>query len=836
MPESSCLHIQDSASGPIRVVDVPWPHVRVGRASFCEVRLNDPDLAGEVCRLRRRGGIWQIEPVVADSVQLDGRPVNGIRLLPFDTPIRIGHFCLTLHASKLAAPDWSAYPTQEPMQAPEPVGPSIAAEVPSARIDRGPRIEQPASALRERQRWEDRWRAAGEKLRSASPPKTPRSSLDANMSSVRPAPINIDRPIPQAVPRATRPEPAPLKEAALPRPPVAQPTPWRATSSSSSVPAGQLLRDLETEPRPRVEATLIEAELTPPAADVPARQVDTVDEPVEPSVDARISAWNPSWFDRQTGPEEGVATEVVPVVDEDPTRFTAGTEWVAPAECLETITTALEEQADPEPPGFTASTLDTEIQASPPKVEPQSLEVVEPESRSTSRRRNRATSLAAESTGRSLPPPAEWSSTGASVDLPSVEDVLAAHRPSARTRGASERSAAKKRPVDRKPSRGPALATPSFAQGPECWEMPLWLGWPPLAFASLLMGVLGCAVSWSWTWEARSASIVANRLLGKEAEFVNGRPIPLPEWVGPPSPSWWRSTPRHLTNWAVYLGRSSQASERGDEVHLLLDGALGASPIYAPARLAKARIVEASGGDSTRGLALSRDPVSLTWAARKLLRAGRKEVAFPLYRQALQLAVRTELAPETHPKFADDPQARRYLLPGEEVVRWIVADLAADRSLKFAEWSSVLPVGTVAPLVAARLLRERSRQDAEASLDLILSRDETADSDGRANAVRIAARAEAFALRAKWKDAERLYLDAIGRIDHEATRRSWWFNLADVELRLRNEAQRQEAIEEVLASAPTTDEIARRAADLRRSSQIPTEQASRIRGVGLKAN
>jgi tetratricopeptide (TPR) repeat protein len=578
--------------------------------------------------------------------------------------------------------------------------------------------------------------------------------------------------------------------------------------------------------------------LTPPARqdNAPAPHLDAVDEPVEPSVDARISAWNPSWFDRQSAPDDGVANAILPTVDEYPARFTAGTEWVAPAECLETITTAFEERAESEPPEFAASTLDAGDQAGPSKAATQSLGAVETDAPSASRRRNRAASLAAEPAGRSLPCPAEWASPGAPADWPSVDDVLAAHRPSTGSREVPGRSAARTKPSDRKPSRGPALAAPSFAQGPECWELPLWLGWPPLAFASLLLGVLGCAVSWSWTWEARSASIVANRLLGKEAETANGRPIPLPEWVVPPSPSWWRSTPRHLTNWAVYLGRSARVYERGDDVRALLDGALGASPIYAPARLATARIDEAAGGASTRGLALSRDPIPLAWAARKLLRAGRKEVAFPLYRQALELAVRSEFAPEMRPKFADDPQVRRYLLPGEDVVGRIVADLAADRSLKFAEWSTVLPVGTVAPLVAARLLRDRSRQDADASLELILGRDDPADSDGPASAIRLAARAEAFALRARWKDAERLYLEAIGRIDHEATRRSWWFNLADIESRLKNEAQRQEAIEEALASAPTTDEIARRAADLRRGPQTPAEQAPRIRGVGLKAN
>ena len=55
MPESTCLHIQDRESGPIRVVELPWISVRIGRAAHCEVRLTHHDLADEVCRLQRRG-------------------------------------------------------------------------------------------------------------------------------------------------------------------------------------------------------------------------------------------------------------------------------------------------------------------------------------------------------------------------------------------------------------------------------------------------------------------------------------------------------------------------------------------------------------------------------------------------------------------------------------------------------------------------------------------------------------------------------------------------------------------------------------------------------------
>src|SRR5271166_3686000 len=54
MPESTCLHIQGRESGPIRVVELPWISVRIGRAAYCEVQLAEYDLADEACHLQHR--------------------------------------------------------------------------------------------------------------------------------------------------------------------------------------------------------------------------------------------------------------------------------------------------------------------------------------------------------------------------------------------------------------------------------------------------------------------------------------------------------------------------------------------------------------------------------------------------------------------------------------------------------------------------------------------------------------------------------------------------------------------------------------------------------------
>ncbi len=72
MSGSAFLHIQDRESGPIRVVELPWISVRVGRAAFCEVRLAGEGIAPEACRLQRRGEHWFILPQ-ASTDQVDAR-------------------------------------------------------------------------------------------------------------------------------------------------------------------------------------------------------------------------------------------------------------------------------------------------------------------------------------------------------------------------------------------------------------------------------------------------------------------------------------------------------------------------------------------------------------------------------------------------------------------------------------------------------------------------------------------------------------------------------------------------------------------------------------------
>lgn len=205
MPETACLHIQARDSDPIRVVELPGSSVRIGRASYCEVRLTEPDLADEECRLRRRGGTWQLVPSrAAGFVWIDGRSVETTCPLPFDVPFRVGEHWLTLRPTGAATPEWRAYKSPAPTAstvAREEIRPAVAplrsrddttdlfdftsspprpTPSPAPEYDhvsrwkeRDEKRAKRASLTPEERRWENRWRAAGERVRMRPPVATP---------------------------------------------------------------------------------------------------------------------------------------------------------------------------------------------------------------------------------------------------------------------------------------------------------------------------------------------------------------------------------------------------------------------------------------------------------------------------------------------------------------------------------------------------------------------------------------------------------------------------------------------------------------------------------------
>ncbi len=190
MPESTCLHIQGRESGPIRVVELPWISVRIGRAAFCEVQLPEYDVADEACRLQRRGRFWHLVPVgLRSPILVEGRPIDGPFQLSFDVPFSIGTYCLTLRRDRAAEPDWEMYqgPALRQLNQPAPMlvaeffangnperasigigtRPTVEPDNPPAAVTNPTKLKTEGSrGPTVKDRWEARWRAAGAELKA----------------------------------------------------------------------------------------------------------------------------------------------------------------------------------------------------------------------------------------------------------------------------------------------------------------------------------------------------------------------------------------------------------------------------------------------------------------------------------------------------------------------------------------------------------------------------------------------------------------------------------------------------------------------------------------------
>jgi hypothetical protein len=415
-------------------------------------------------------------------------------------------------------------------------------------------------------------------------------------------------------------------------------------------------------------------------------------------------------------------------------------------------------------------------------------------------------------------------------DLPSAKEILAS---------------APRRPLPQ-PLKQPARtdwdrAKPTEAREPDQWTVPLWLAWPPVTLLVLLMGIAASVLSYWWTGDSSSAAVITQRLLaraslpGKEREQERQRERHLPETVVPPEPSWWRTTPRHLVQWGVYLGRLAPGDEQATEPQNLLDGAVRIAPINSMARLAQAQIKRNPDEPPAlvQALGLSRDPVSLAWTARTLRLAGKKTSALKVYRKALEIACRADPPRAMDLAFDDNPNVRRYLLPGEAAAAPIVRELIIDGGWTHEAWSDVVPDDAIALLAAGRVLHEQGRSETRTMLQRIIDRLRGTGSPERDvdRPIEHAAAAEAYALLSRWKDSEQEYRLAIEQTSDLTTRRSWWFNLASVAQHLDDEAQRTAALEAAL-EAPVSDEISRRALEFRRA----VEPLGRLRSSGTKAN
>jgi hypothetical protein len=383
---------------------------------------------------------------------------------------------------------------------------------------------------------------------------------------------------------------------------------------------------------------------------------------------------------------------------------------------------------------------------------------------------------------------------------PSARDILAA-------RATREPASAPRKPACKRPA-------PTVAREPESFGIPLWLGWPPLALSALAAAVVGVALAWTWSQDARTAGVIADFL----ARSKPGAKFPLgPEEL--PEPAWWRSTSGALARRAVAAARAEGSDP--EEVRSLLTAASQAAPLDTTARLALARLPVRGEDDApvrTRSIGLSRDVLSLAWTGSQLVKAGRKESAVRAYRLALELAATADVERLGEPSYDEESASRRYTLPGEDLFGPVIRDMASHAEWAFSDWSAALPDYALASLVAARQVREQDRAGSDALLDRLLG-DEGARvaPPGTPAAVHAAARAEAFALRENWAEAQAHYQEAIDLMPLDRVRRSWQFNLADLALRQNDEPARQKALEAANNHDPN-DPITLRVVDLQKLS------------------
>jgi tetratricopeptide (TPR) repeat protein/pSer/pThr/pTyr-binding forkhead associated (FHA) protein len=895
MPESACLHIQARDADPIRVVEIPGASVRIGRASYCEVRLPEPEVADEECLLRRRGRIWHLVPVGRTGlVMIDDHPVEWPRPIPFGMPFRVGDHQLTLQATSEMPGRWGSFhrpislevPTIEttprdewrveppraerepadepPRESPQPEPGPAGFEDEQERLARWQaRQEQRESWLKARQeerRWEERWKAAGERFRarSATPPPRPtpspvfqgHESTDRAISSPREG-VRVRK-----VARRFVPVPPPSTgESAFPispgsvtplrprREPItssdwgAIPIPTRAESPSArAIPLRE--HTLRNEPasvevegvQPPAEVLISPAPAAPEPKVEPERfshgqcdqSVRVAQQPRSESASAGVAVQPqpPSGAEAPEAPT-AIASDATVEPDPIPERFETSTGtslfgWDNPLPFR--IDTS---RAAPEPQTVSDSVVDAPASveevgagAPRPRLGVGRSKRISPRTAAPGSRRGESPKTARAAAPVSQPVPIAGPSRSesnqapaASRDWPTAREIFAAQRARQVAQAASKLAASRTRPQ----------LVQTVAQDPACWSVPLWLGWPLALAVSVGVGGFVLVLALVWSRDDRAAGLVSNHLARG-----NAKGKPLPETVVPPlHPSWWNTTSSNLARWALERDRAAREPGQAEEVRALLEAATRVSPVDAGARFALARPDQHVEGAVPlhQGLGLSRDVVSLSWSGRQLLAAGKKGAALKAYRAALEMASRAELSRLAPPAFLDDSQARRYALPSEDLIGGVVRDLAERTDWRFADWSEALPRFGVALLVAARVLRERSSLESDTALDAVLATANAPPPVGVPVAVHLAAQGEALALKSHWSEAEERYRQAIDLMPDDRVRRSWYFNLADLALRLDDEPKRLKALE-AAQGADSQDEITQRALDLLRFTRV----------------
>ena len=168
------------------------------------------------------------------------------------------------------------------------------------------------------------------------------------------------------------------------------------------------------------------------------------------------------------------------------------------------------------------------------------------------------------------------------------------------------------------------------------------------------------------------------------------------------------------------------------------------------------------------------------------------------------------------PVFLNEPDTARSGLPGEDLLGHVIRAMAGSKAWSYPDWAGALPNGTVARVIAARVLRESGSEFAKAALDaaLIETKPETSGTAAEA-AVLVAAEGEALALQGSWAEARERYRQAIMLTPVDVVRRAWWLNVAAFSLRLNDESERQKALEAAKNPDPR-DEVTQRVVEIQK--------------------
>lgn len=368
---------------------------------------------------------------------------------------------------------------------------------------------------------------------------------------------------------------------------------------------------------------------------------------------------------------------------------------------------------------------------------------------------------------RALEPPPFSTPEPAEEGWPSVREIVCRPAiPNART----VRAAGPK-----KTSRSPRLSEPL---APASWSVPVWSALVPATLLVLVLGVGGWKLAWIWGQDDKAAGILADRLL-REQPSDDDAPLDVPP---APAATWWASTPNHLQLRARAESRRRTSNpEAGETVNFLLHTARNAAPLDSAVRLAMATEADANGGvshDPLGSLGLSHDALALRQTGRGLLAAGRIEAGLKAYREAITMARNIELERAPMPSFVDDAQIHRFLLPLEETIGDLVRDLDERVTDGYASWSKAVPDDALAQLAVYRWMVKRGKPEQELAFDRLNNL--PSSDDPTTEALRLASRAEAFALKDSYPSAISSYRAAIESMPDDVIKRTWLFNLGEI--------------------------------------------------------